>query len=49
MALEDIYDVLILDRMLPQMDGIELSRHRAHGNQVPALMLSARAGTQEQD
>jgi two-component system OmpR family response regulator len=48
MALEDIYDVLVLDRMLPQMDGIELVKGiRAHGNQVPALMLSARASTQD--
>jgi two-component system, OmpR family, response regulator len=48
MALEDIYDVLVLDRMLPQMDGIELVKGlRARGNQVPALMLSARASTQD--
>jgi DNA-binding response OmpR family regulator len=36
------YDVLILDRMLPDLDGLELLRlMRARGVSAPALMLTA--------
>jgi len=36
------YDALILDRMLPDVDGTEvLRRLRASGNRVPVLMLTA--------
>ena len=45
LALEGIYDVLIVDRRMPGLDGIELvKRLRAAGRQTPVLMLSAIAG-----
>lgn len=38
----DEYDVIILDRMLPEMDGIEVCKKlRANGNSTPILMLTA--------
>jgi len=43
MAIEDSYDVLILDRMLPGMDGMEIcSKLREKGNHIPILMLTAK-------
>jgi two-component system, OmpR family, response regulator len=45
LALEDIYDVLIVDRRLPGLDGIALvQRLRKQGVAIPVLMLSAIAG-----
>jgi two-component system OmpR family response regulator len=42
MALESIYDVLVVDRMLPELDGLTLVRRlRERGAAVPVLMLSA--------
>ena len=42
MALEGIYDALILDRRLPALDGVTLVRRlRRAGAAVPVLMLSA--------
>ena len=42
MAQESIYDILIVDRMLPKMDGLTLvERLRAEGASVPILFLSA--------
>src|SRR6478752_4308990 len=42
LALEAIYDVLIVDRRLPALDGIALvQRLRKQGVSTPALMLSA--------
>lgn len=42
MALEGIYDALIVDRRLPALDGLSLvHRLRAEGATVPVLMLSA--------
>jgi two-component system OmpR family response regulator len=46
MAQEGIYDVLVIDRMLPAMDGIELVRRlRKHDLYTPVLMLSAVSST----
>lgn len=43
MALEGDYDVIILDLMLPGMDGLEVcSRFRSEGYDTPVLMLTAR-------
>ena len=43
MAAGEAYDALIVDRMLPGMDGIALVRElRARGRATPALFLSAR-------
>ena len=42
LALEEIYDVLIVDRRLPGLDGIALvERLRKQGIATPVLMLSA--------
>ncbi len=42
-ALTADYDVLVLDIMLPQLDGLDLLRElRRRGNKTPALMLTAR-------
>ena len=41
-AAQQPYDIIVLDRMLPEMDGIEvLSTLRARGIITPVLMLSA--------
>jgi DNA-binding response OmpR family regulator len=43
LALSDTYDAVILDLMLPGMDGIEICRQvRAHHLATPILMLTAR-------
>jgi two-component system OmpR family response regulator len=42
LAHEGGYDVAIVDRMLPKMDGLSLiSALRAQGNETPVLILSA--------
>ena len=39
----DEYDVIVLDRMLPEMDGMEVCRTlREAGNKTPILMLTAK-------
>ncbi|WP_166367174.1 response regulator [Pseudomonas akapageensis] len=48
MALEGIYDALVVDRHLPGMDGLELVRTlRRRQQTIPVLMLSALASTQQ--
>ncbi len=43
-ALSDIYDVMILDVMLPKMDGFTVARRiRESGVNLPILMLTARS------
>lgn len=42
-AMRDRYDTIILDLMLPRLDGIEVCRRlREMGNTIPILMLTAR-------
>src|SRR3954452_21740230 len=42
LARERIHDVMIIDRMLPGVDGLSIVRTlRAEGNKTPALILSA--------
>jgi DNA-binding response OmpR family regulator len=42
-ALEDTHDILVLDIMLPEMNGIELMRElRGSGNLRPIIILSAK-------
>jgi DNA-binding response OmpR family regulator len=42
-ALENRYDVIVLDLMLPGMDGLEVcARLRREGRDIPVLMLTAR-------
>jgi len=43
LAVSGQYDVVILDRMLPEMDGIDvLNEYRSQGLQTPTLILSAK-------
>jgi DNA-binding response OmpR family regulator len=43
LALNNAYDLLILDIMLPKLDGLTLCRRiRAKGNTTPVLLLTAR-------
>ncbi|MBX3519017.1 MAG: response regulator transcription factor [Xanthobacteraceae bacterium] len=42
MALDDTFDVLVVDRMLPKRDGLSVvSELRARGKETPVLILSA--------
>jgi len=42
-ALDNVYDVIVLDLTLPRMDGLEVcTRLRREGNTTPLLMLTAR-------
>ena len=48
MALSEEYDVIILDRLLPEIDGITIcQRLRAEKNHTPILMLTARGQTHD--
>ena len=48
MAMLGIYDVIILDVMLPEMDGFELLRKiRKQHNQAQVLMLTAKSGLED--
>jgi DNA-binding response OmpR family regulator len=43
MAVESVYDAMVIDLGLPDMDGLDLiARCRAQGNTAPVLILSAR-------
>lgn len=43
LALQNDYDLVLLDRMLPRMDGIELLKHiREKGKTYPVLFITAR-------
>lgn len=47
-AVFESWDVIILDRMLPGGDGVELCRHlRTKGDRTPILLLTARASVGE--
>ena len=39
------YDLVVLDVMLPELDGLEVCRVIRRGRRVPILMLSARSDT----
>lgn len=48
LAREDLHDVLIVDRMLPKLDGLSLIRQlREEGVKTPVLVLSALADVDE--
>lgn len=42
MALEDDYDVILLDIMMPDMDGIEVCQELRKEKQTPVIMLTAK-------
>lgn len=43
LAIGEEYDIIILDRMLPEIDGIEICQKlRAEGNHTPILLLTAK-------
>ena len=47
-AMSDIYDAMILDVMLPRMDGLTVARRlREAGHTLPILMLTARSGLED--
>src|SRR5215213_3812496 len=47
-ARDEAADVVVLDRMLPGLDGVEVCRTlRREGNDVPVLMLTARGAVSE--
>src|SRR5260221_10550861 len=48
MAETEEYDLLILDLMLPEVDGITITKTlRAHKNHIPILILTARGDISE--
>jgi heavy metal response regulator len=48
LALEQPYDLLVLDVMLPKKSGVELTRtHRAAGRSTPILMLTAKTAVED--
>ena len=48
MADRDIYDVIVLDIMLPEVDGLTVLKHiRQTGKKVPVLLLTAKDSTQD--
>ncbi|MEO6882564.1 MAG: response regulator transcription factor [Bacteroidia bacterium] len=48
LALENTFDIIILDVLLPQLNGIEVCKHiRKSNQQVPVLMLTALATTSD--
>ncbi|HWQ71921.1 MAG TPA: response regulator transcription factor [Desulfitobacteriaceae bacterium] len=47
-GLSDIYDIIILDIMLPKMDGIKILKElRRNGIETPVILLTARGETED--
>ena len=47
-ALSNPYDLIILDLMLPEIDGLQILKHlRDNGRRVPVLILTARDRTED--
>ncbi len=46
-ALEDCPDLVVLDVMLPSLDGLEVYRRLRAVHQVPVILLTARGGEQD--
>ena len=47
LALEHDYDVVVLDVMLPGLDGLSVLRELRQAKQVPVIMLTARDGIED--
>ncbi len=47
LAREQVFDLIILDRMLPGMDGLEICRRLRKDSQIPIIMLTARTEVKE--
>src|SRR5215469_5447444 len=48
MALTDLYDIIILDVMLPQKDGISVLRElRRKGRETPVILLTAKGDLED--
>ncbi|HEX8964863.1 MAG TPA: response regulator transcription factor [Patescibacteria group bacterium] len=48
LAIEESYDVIILDRLLPGMEGMEICKKlRVQNNHTPIIMLTAKAQLQD--
>jgi DNA-binding response OmpR family regulator len=47
MACEGSYDLLVLDGMLPGIDGLAVLAALRQSSQVPVLMLTARGGVED--
>jgi two-component system response regulator CpxR len=46
-AYERAYDIIILDVMLPRLDGFEVLRQLRRRSEVPVILLTARAGQED--
>lgn len=46
-AREETFDLIILDRMLPGMEGLEICRRLRKNSQIPIILLTARSEVQE--
>ena len=44
MATENAYDMILLDIMLPKMDGFEVCQHIREFSNMPIVMLTAKGG-----
>lgn len=48
LATDEVYDLIILDRLLPEMDGIEICKSlRQNGKHTPILMLTAKGEVED--
>jgi DNA-binding response OmpR family regulator len=47
LALQDRYDLILLDVMLPVLDGIEVLKHIRRRSTIPVIMLTARRSEQD--
>lgn len=47
LAREQSFDLLILDRMLPGMDGLEICRRLRKDSQIPIILLTARTDVKD--
>ena len=48
MATENAYDMVLLDIMLPKMDGFEVCQHIREFSNMPIVMLTARGDEQDE-